>query len=77
MNKFVPAAILGSIFKIRTIAGNLILPRINPTAPPKSPTPNPIKDSAAIRGGVNNPFESSKPAPNKGPDIFFDLTLSL
>ena len=37
MNRLEPAAILGSILSTRISAGRRILPRISPTAPPRSP----------------------------------------
>ena len=46
--KFVPIATLGFIFNTDIIAGIRMLPRTNPTRPPRKPIPNPIIDSRRI-----------------------------
>ena len=48
MKRLDPAAMRGSIFNIRIIAGSLMLPKINPTAPPSTPMDRPKLVSTAI-----------------------------
>jgi hypothetical protein len=46
--KFVPNTTLGCIFNSDIIAGIRMLPRTNPSRPPRKPIPNPIIDSRRI-----------------------------
>ena len=69
-----PAAIRGSILRTLTRAGKRMLPKISPTAPPRSPTPNPIPASAETRPRVNSPEDPSNPAPKRGEVDWPDFT---